>query len=79
VTEYACSNGIVNMGSGSWKVSTCLRAYKLYAELHDASMIMVSVDYPDYAAVVKVGATGISSDNAIAIMKRIMGSIKWAH
>ena len=78
VTNFGCHSGVVAMASGSWKVSTCLRAYKRYADLHDASMIMVSVDYPDNAAIVKVGATGISLDNAFAVMRRIMVAIKWA-
>jgi len=77
VTDYGCHSDLVNMDSGSWKVSTCLRAYKRYAGLYDASMIMVSMDYPDYAAIVKVGATGISSDNAFAIFRRFMGAVEW--
>lgn len=79
VTDYGCHSDMVNMESGSWKVSTCLRGYKRYGELYDASMIMVSMEYPDYAAIVKVGATGISSGNAFAIFRRIMGAVEWTH
>ena len=77
VTDYECHDGLVNLESGSWKVSTCLRAYKKYDDLYDATMIMVSTDYAAYAAIVKVGGSGVSAENATAVFKRIMEAVSW--
>lgn len=79
VTNYDCHDGLVSLESGSWKVSTCLRAYKKYEGLYDASMVMVSTDHVDYAAIVKVGASGASAENSTALFKRIMEAVSWKH
>jgi serine protease Do len=77
VTNYRCHDGVISLASGSWKTSTCFRAYKNYADLYDASMIMVSMDFPGHAAIVKMGATAITFSNAQAIFKRIMENVEW--
>lgn len=79
VTDYSCSDNLVTLDSGLWKISTCLRAYKDYAGLYDSSMIMVSMDYPDHAAILKVAGSGISADNTHAVFKRIMEAVSWKH
>ena len=79
VTEFDCHSDVVELASGSWKISTCLRAYRRYKGLHDASMTMVSVDYNDLAAVVKVGATGVAAQNALAIFQHIAEAVEWKH
>lgn len=77
VTDFACYDNLVTLLSGSWKISTCFRAYKRYSGLYDSSMIMVSTNYPDHAAIVKISATGISADNARAIFEGVTGAISW--
>lgn len=77
--SFVCHDGLVKLTSGSWKVSTCFRQYKDYEGLYDSSMIMVSTDYPDKAAVVKVSSTGSSVESAKAMFQRIMGEVSWKH
>lgn len=79
VSNFSCHSKLVALASGSWKISTCFRAYKRYSGLYDGSMIMVSMDFPDRAAVVKVAGSGVSVDNALAVFKRIMEAVAWTH
>lgn len=77
VSKIQCHSEVVTMNGGSWKISTCFRAYKKYEGLYDASMSMVSLDYNDLAAIVKIGAMGVSLDNALAIFQHIAGAVTW--
>jgi serine protease Do len=79
VTDFRCHDNIIEMNATSWKISTCFRAYKQHEGLFDASLTMVSLDQSDLAAVVKIGATGISSNNAIAIFQHIVGAVSWTN
>ena len=77
ISEYDCQTDWVALKSGNWKVSSCLRSYKKYEGLHDAIMLMALVDHNDQAAIVKVAASGISSDNALTFFRYIMEAIEW--
>jgi serine protease Do len=77
VTEYRCHGDVMELESGRWNISTCFRAYKRFEGLYDTSMIMVSVDYNDRAAIVKVAASGVSSSNATAIFRHLIEAVEW--
>ena len=77
ITNYRCHTDVVHMDSGNWKISSCLRAYKDYSGLFDASLIMASTDFTQQAAIVKISATAITASNAEAIFRRIMESVEW--
>jgi len=77
VSEYLCETEFVTFNKRSWKVATCFRAYKQHPNLYDAQLLMASVDHNKKAAIIKVGATGISSKNALDIFKNIMENTQW--
>ena len=77
ISEFICHTDFVDIDKSSWKVATCLREYKAYQGLFDAQLLMASVGMNDRAMLIKAGATGISDANALALFKRIMGSVKW--
>jgi serine protease Do len=77
VDKYACEDDLVRINGHTWKASTCLRAYKKYAGLFDASMTMVSMDFAHRAAIVTVSASGISAENAIAVFQYIADAVTW--
>ncbi|MFT4584771.1 MAG: serine protease Do [Gammaproteobacteria bacterium] len=78
VTNYNCVTNFVDVDSSSWKASICLRRYKEYEGLHDASLVMVSLHSNDRAAVIKMGATGIGRARALEMFGKLMRSVKWA-
>lgn len=77
ITEYRCHDRFLTTDAGSWKVSSCFRAYKDYEGLYDALLLMASVEENDKAAIFKAGASGVSSDNALAFFQRMMEAIQW--
>jgi serine protease Do len=79
VSDFRCHTDIVELNASSWKVSSCLRGYKKYNGLYDATMAMASVDYNHKGAIVKIGASGVSLENANAVFKRMMESVQWTH
>lgn len=79
VTPFECHSDQVELSSGVWKISSCMRAYPDYEGLYDASMVMALLDYPDKSAVVKLKAAGISAGNAITLLRKVAGSIAWTH
>jgi serine protease Do len=79
VSAYRCHDDELALESGTWKISTCMRAYKKFSGLLDASMVMVSVDHSAKAAVVRVTASGISSENALTLFREISEAVAWTH
>lgn len=77
VAKFTCDDDLVRINDHRWKVSTCMRGYKKYKGLVDASMTMVSMDFAHRAAVVTVSASGISVENAVAVFQYIAESVKW--
>lgn len=77
VTPYECREGALALDSGNWKLSSCVRAYRKLAGLYDASMIMISLDDPHRAAIVKISASGVSRDNALALFRKMTDTVAW--
>lgn len=78
VTEYECHTGFVTLAALSWKASTCFRAYKAYAGLVDVLLLLASVSHSDRVAIVKFGASGVSEKNALAVVDRMLRSVRTA-
>ena len=76
---FLCHDDLVELNSGSWKVSACFRAYQEYEGLYDSSMIMVSTNHANKAAVVKISSTGSSLHSAKAIFQTMMEAVTWVH
>ncbi|MSR16020.1 MAG: hypothetical protein EXR86_16020 [Gammaproteobacteria bacterium] len=77
VTNHRCVTDFVKVAGTSWKTSICLRRYKDYPGLHDASLIMVSLKTNDRAAVIKMKATGISKQRARGLFEKLIRAIAW--
>lgn len=75
--DYRCHTDLIDVDATAWKASVCFRAYKDYVGLHDALLLLASLQYPDRAAIVKVGATGISKEHALQLFANYLGAIKW--
>jgi len=76
VTGYECVNDFVRVGEHVFKASSCQRAYLRYAGLYDLLFLMASVDLPDRALVVRIGATGIGRGEALSLVRRFLEAIR---
>ena len=77
VSNYRCVTEFVDIDNSSWKASLCLRRYKEYEGLHDASLVMVSLHSNTHAAVLRMSATGIGRTRALELFGKLMRSVKW--
>lgn len=76
-TNYDCEENFVSFSQHSWKVSTCIRAYKKYRGLYDVILLLTTVDQNDKTLLAKAAMSGISKENSTRFMKRFMEAIKW--
>ena len=78
-TNYTCHTDFVDIDDQPWRVSACSRAYREYAGLYDALLMMASVGKNDRGVVIRLGASGISRKNAIGLLERFTGSVAWTN
>lgn len=76
-TNYDCEENFVSFSQHSWKVSTCVRAYKEYRGLYDVILLLTTVDQNDKTLLAKAAMSGVSKEYSTRFMKRFMEAIKW--
>ena len=79
VTNYRCTTDFVAVDDTPWKSSICVRRYKDYPDLHDATLVMVSLKDNERAALIKMAVTGISHKRALDLFEKLMRSVTWDH
>ncbi|RZV52357.1 MAG: serine protease [Pseudomonadales bacterium] len=77
VTEYQCHTDFIELKGATWKATSCYRAYKKFAGLLDALLLMALVENDGKAAVIKVAASGFSKSSSQAIFASLMESLDW--
>lgn len=77
VTEFACRTRFVQVAAEPWRASTCLRQYREFERLYDATLVMVSLKENEKAAVVKMSMTGTSRDNSLAMFEKLLRQVSW--
>ena len=77
ITNYRCYDNFITFDKHSWKASSCFRAYKQYSGLYDALLLLATVDQNDEAMIIRVGASGISQQNARLFFNKMLGSMQW--
>lgn len=79
MSEQECVTDRVMLDERVWKVSSCMRSYFQYPGLYDATLLLALVDRNDRAAVIRIGASGISQGNATELFRKTMEAVKWKH
>ena len=77
VTNYSCEEKFVSLTGHSWKISSCIRAYKKYKGLYDVLLLLTSVDKNDKTLLAKAAMSGVSKENSTDFIKSFLGRIKW--
>lgn len=79
VSKFSCETNFVTINGSNWKASTCLRQYKEFQNIYDATLLLVSLNENDSAAVLKMSSTGVSKANAISMFGKLMRSLSWVN
>lgn len=77
VTNYICSADFIELSGHSWKISTCMRAFKKYKGLYDVVFMLASVEKNDRSLLAQVAMSGVSKDNSKKFMQKFLEAIKW--
>lgn len=77
VTNFACTTDFVRLAGTPWKASICLRRYRDFPALHDATLALASLHSNHEAAIVRMTVTGIERDRALALFRKTMDAIAW--
>ncbi|MGD9598300.1 MAG: serine protease [Steroidobacteraceae bacterium] len=77
VAPFACHDGLVSLDGFDARISTCVRQYRLLADLYDFDVTVVGVDDPSQALVSRLALTGVAFDSGERILRRYLGALQW--
>ena len=76
VTRFTCNTRFVDLAGERWKASYCVRRYIKYPSLYDMHLYMAMVGKGKQGLLVSLISQGVSRENAQALIKKFMESIK---
>jgi S1-C subfamily serine protease len=77
VAPFACHDGLVSLDGFDARISTCVRQYRLFPDLYDFSVTVVSLDDESQALVSRLTLQGVAFDAGERILKRFLGALQW--
>jgi S1-C subfamily serine protease len=77
VAPFACRDGLVSLDGFDARISTCVRQYRLFANLYDFDVMVVSIDDTSQALVSRLVLQGVAFDSGERILKRYLGVLQW--
>ncbi len=77
VAPFACHDGLVSLDGFDARISTCVRQYRLFADLYDFDVTVVSIDDASQALVSRLTLQGVAFDSGERILKRYLGVLQW--
>ena len=77
VAPFACHDGLVSLDGFDARISTCVRQYRLFAELYDFDVTVVSIDDTSQALVSRLSLQGVAFEPGQRILKRYLGTLQW--
>ena len=77
VAPYACHDGLVSLDGFDARISTCVRQYRLFADLYDFDVTVISIDDETQALVSRLSLQGVGFDSGERILKRYLGALQW--
>ncbi|HET9270482.1 MAG TPA: serine protease [Vicinamibacterales bacterium] len=77
VAPFACHDGLVSLDGFDARISTCVRQYRLFADLYDFSVTVVSIDDESQALVSRLSLQGVAFASGERIVKRYLGALQW--
>ena len=77
VAPFACHDGLVSLDGFDARISTCVRQYRLFPDLYDFNVTVVSLDDESQALVSRLTLQGVAFDSGERILKRFLGALQW--
>jgi serine protease Do len=77
VAPFACQDALVSLDGFDARISTCVRQYRLFADLYDFDVTVVSIDDTSEALLSRLSLQGVAFDSGERILKRYLGDLQW--
>jgi S1-C subfamily serine protease len=77
VAPFACHDGLVSLDGFDARISTCVRQYRLFADLYDFDVTVVSLDDRSQALVSRLALQGVAFEFGERILQRYLGVLQW--
>ncbi len=77
VAPFACHDGLVSLDGFDARISTCVRQYRLFGDLYDFDVTVVSIDDASQALVSRLALQGVAFDSGERILRRYLGALQW--
>lgn len=77
VAPFACHDGLVSLDGFDARISTCVRQYRLFADLYDFDVTVVSIDDTSQALVSRLALQGVAFNSGERILRRFLGVLQW--
>lgn len=77
VAPFACRKGLVSLDGFDARVSTCVRQYRLFVDLYDFDVTVVSIDDLSQTLVSRLTLQGVAFNSGARFLKRYLGELQW--
>jgi len=77
VAPFACTTDLVALAGFDARISICVRQYRMYAELYDIGMTVVSVNQSQRAVVSNVRLRAVGFNSGMDLVRRFLGAMQW--
>jgi S1-C subfamily serine protease len=77
VAPFACQDGLVSLDGFDARISTCVRQYRLFGDLYDFDVTVVSIDDTSEALVSRLALQGVAFASGERILTRYLGALQW--
>jgi len=77
VAPFACQDGLASLDGFDARISTCVRQYRLFGDLYDFDVTVVSIDDTSEALVSRLALQGVAFSSGERILTRYLGGLQW--
>lgn len=77
VAPFACENALVSLDGFEARVSTCARQYRLFADLYDLAVVVVSISNSQQALVSQLDLRGVALEPGALFVRRYLETMRW--
>ena len=77
VAPFSCTDALVSLDGFDARVSTCVRQYRLFADLYDFDVTVVGISDTEQALVSRLALQGVGFGSGRRILERFLEALQW--
>lgn len=77
VAPFACDSALVSLDGFDARVSTCARQYRLFSNLYDIAVSVVSINATQQAVISQLDLRGVAYEPGMYFVRQYLGAMRW--